>query len=472
MSTPDDAWLNVLKKIREGLGNYDPVPVVAELFRFLDEGLVLVDTEGRMAFMDRLSENSFGLPPGGAKGLMFQDFFRDLGLLEVAKTGIPQIGRVQEIRGAKRLVTRLPIIKDRQLIGALGTIVFHDLEGIENSPPRIGSHRLRMFSVKNNFPAQNAAQYTFADILGKSPSLTETKERAMRAALTDCNLLITGESGTGKELLAHSIHQFSKRSGGPFVRVNCPSIPFDLVESELFGYERGAFTGARETGQRGKFELASGGTIFLDEISAMPLTIQAKLLRVIQEKELEPLGSSGTRRIDFRLVAATNVDLLQLVQEGKFRADLYYRVTSVPVSLSPLRERHEDIPLLAQSLLPGINQKLCGAVRSISAEAIRLMSIYRWPGNVRELINVLEQSVLNAHPKQEIGAEHLPAFLKTGKANDVMGEKAIRGIVADAERKAINYALEKTGGNKKKAAELLGVSRVGLYEKLRRLRMT
>jgi transcriptional regulator with PAS, ATPase and Fis domain len=478
MSIQPDTWSDVLMKAKEGLGDYEPSPIIAELFRFVlknrYEGVILIDTEGRIVFMDKPTEKSFGLTSGGAKGLLFSDFFQDLGLLEVARTGVPQIGRILDIGGSRKIVTRLPISKDGQLIGAVGRVVFREVEDIKNLFLKIEQLEAKVSSYKHDFMAKNRANYAFSDILGKSHSLTETKERAMRISRTDCTVLLVGESGTGKELFAHSIHHYGNRSGGPFVRVNCAGIPFDLAESELFGYEKGAFTGASRNGQKGKFELASGGTIFLDEISAMPLAIQAKLLRIIQEREIQPLGCAETRKVDFRVIAATNMELPKLVEKGSFRADLYYRLSSVPISISPLRERREDIPVLARSLLPNINEKLSGTAQSISAQALELMGAYRWPGNVRELINALEQSVLNAYPKTEIDVEHLPVFLHTKTPDQLPAdkkEKDIRGTVADAERKAISLALAKTGGNKKRAAELLAISRAALYQKLRRLSM-
>jgi transcriptional regulator with PAS, ATPase and Fis domain len=234
----------------------------------------------------------------------------------------------------------------------------------------------------------------------------------------------------------------------------------------LFGYAKGAFTGGSNTGHIGKFELASGGTIFLDEISAMPLAIQAKLLRVIQEKEVQPLASNETKKLDFRLIAATNVDLSNLVERGSFRPDLYYRLVSMPIAINPLRERAEDIPYLAKSLLPVINRRLSGNVRSISGSALDIMRRYRWPGNVRELINAVEQSVFNAYPGTEIDTDHLPAFLKAVPCNEISCEKDMRKARTNAEQRAISQALRMAKGNKRKAAQLLGISRTWLYRKL------
>ena len=455
------------------MGGYEPEKLIAEVIKATlqsrYEAIIVIDTQGHIAFMDRPTEKLLGLLPGGAKGRPFADFFKDLGLLEVMKTGTPQIGQIQEIGGRKKVVTCFPIIKDGQIMGAVGKVVFHELEAIKELSAKIRELEARISKYKEDLMAINRASYTFDNILGISKAITKAKEMARRIASTDATVLLVGESGTGKELFAHSIHQASVRSKGPFVRVNCSSIPFDLAESELFGYEKGAFTGASKVGQKGKFEVASGGTIFLDEISSMPLIIQAKLLRVIQEKEIQPLGSTETKKVDFRLVTATNVDLSDLIRKGSFRADLYYRLSSVPVHIPPLRKRREDIPLIVNTLLPSINQKLNATVHSIAPAALAQLVSYDWPGNIRELFNVMEQGVLNAYPATEISPENLSAFLRSNRRDQMAGESDLHSAVAEVERKVIVQAMDTTGGNKRMTAKLLGISRQGLYQKMSRL---
>lgn len=475
MSNQVDIWAEFTESIKEALGAYEPTPIITEFLRYLlsniYEDIVLVDGNGRIALLAQKTEEYFGLDRGEANGRMFSDFWSDIGVVEVAKTGIPQIARVQEVRGTKKIVTRLPLFKDGRLIGAVGKVVFEDLDEIKNLYLKIEELEAKITGYKQEFISKNKAIYTFDDIVGISQSIKETKERAMRIAKTDSAVLLTGESGTGKELFAHSIHQASHRARGPFIRINCANIPFELAESELFGYEKGAFTGASKIGQKGKFELASEGTIFLDEISAMPLVIQAKLLRILQEKEIQPLGSSKTKKVDFRLIAASNVELPLLIEKGSFRPDLYYRLSAAPIHLSPLRERREDISFLAKFLLSNINQRVKGTVVSITSEALNIMDNYQWPGNVRELINVLEQSILNAYPRTAIEKEDLPPFLlhfpfeKSVKVDD------IKHSMEQAEKKRIRLALEKNKGNKRKTAKDLGISRAGLYQKLHRLKM-
>lgn len=463
------------QRIQEGLGAYTPSPLIGQLIkatlRSRYEGMILIDCEGRIEFMDNAIERFYGLEPGASKGKLFADFFDDVGLIEVAKTGVPQIGELQTIRGVKKIVSRLPIYHDGVLVGAVGKVIFQELDEIKKLSTRIQRLEAKVFFYKNDLLAKNRASYTFESIIGTSKALLETKKQAMRIAKTDATVLLVGESGTGKELFAHGIHQFSLRSNGPFVKVNCATVPFDLAESELFGYEAGAFTGANKSGQKGKFELASGGTIFLDEISTMPLAVQAKLLRIIQEKEVSRIGSAETKQIDFRLIAATNIDLSALVTKGSFRADLYYRLTSMPIYIPPLRERREDIPLLALSLLPRVNERLRCGVIGITDEALGRLMSYDWPGNVRELINVMEQSVLHGHPRSKADIDDLPAFINLEHRKANFSDSCIRDSVAEAEKEAIRQALRKTKGNKRQAAALLGISRAGLYEKIHRLKI-
>jgi transcriptional regulator with PAS, ATPase and Fis domain len=475
MSNEIDTKNGLIQKMRDSLGGYELTPLIAEAMSFTlrnsYEGFILIDTHGLIAFMDRPTERLFGLDPGDAKGLPLADFFPNSGLTDVCRNGIPQIGEVQEVKGEKKIVSRYPIFRNGQLAGALGKVVFHELKEIRSLSTKIERLEAKISSYKRTFLARNKANYTFNDIIGTSNSIKETIKRARQVALTDCTVLINGESGTGKELFAHSIHQTSSRSKGPLIKVNCAAVPFELAESELFGYGKGAFTGASKSGQKGKFEQASGGTIFLDEISSMPLAIQAKLLRIIQEKEMQQIGSSETKKVDFRLIAAANVDLLEQVHKGSFRADLYYRLSSVPVSLSPLRERREDIPFLVKALLPGVCRKLNGSAKSISQRALNIMRVYDWPGNVRELINVLEQSILSAELKSEIDEKDLPIFLHKIDPVPYVPSETLSHIVAEAEKNAIHQALLMTKGNKRRCAQLLGISRAALYGKLHRYKM-
>ncbi|WP_054693230.1 sigma 54-interacting transcriptional regulator [Syntrophomonas palmitatica] len=314
---------------------------------------------------------------------------------------------------------------------------------------------------------QGTANYYFQNIVGDNASLVEQKELATRAAKTISTVLITGESGTGKEIFAHAIHNMSPRRKGPFIKVNCAAVPETLLESELFGYAEGAFTGARKEGKPGKFELANHGTIFLDEIGDMSFAMQAKLLRVLQEKELERVGAVHTTKVDVRVIAATNQNLDQLVAANKFRQDLYYRLNVIVLYLPPLRERKDDIAQVSRALLQRLNQQLGTRVNKISNEVLEYFKAYAWPGNIRELENTLERAI-NFCDSDTINIEHIPPhIINNGKA--VGGAPAgatLETILEQHEREVILNTLQRCGGNRSQAARSLNIHRSVLYRKM------
>lgn len=310
------------------------------------------------------------------------------------------------------------------------------------------------------------AQFTIEDIRGSSPAITHLKEMARRVAQTDFPVLLEGESGTGKELFAHAIHNMSPRAQGPFLILNCAAIPEALMESELFGYEAGAFTGARKSGKPGKFELAHGGTVFLDEISSLPLPLQAKLLRFLQYGDVEKVGGISRTKVDVRVIAASNRPLEAMVAEGLFREDLFYRLNVVRLAIPPLRERAEDIPAIAAAIMEKLNRKYPHLKKQISPEAMRMLQGYVWPGNVRELENVL-QRLFALVEGETILPHHLAAFLPVGPWEVTANKPSLSQQLAMMERDMIQQALRSTGGNKARAARLLGMPRSSLYEKLK-----
>ena len=314
---------------------------------------------------------------------------------------------------------------------------------------------------------QLSAKYTINDIIGESKPILQMKEQILAAAKTRSTVLILGETGTGKELAAHAIHRLSVRRHAPFVRVNCAAIPDNLLESELFGYEAGAFTGAVKGGQSGKFELADNGTIFLDEIGDMPLALQSKILRVLQEKEIEKIGGRGPMPVDVRVIAATHQNLKQLVQDKKFREDLYYRLHVIPIQMPPLRDHREDIPLLVDYFLDKQSLELGIVKPDTDREFISALIEYDWPGNVRELANAIELSVSMANGT--ITKEKLPLTIREEYGRS--GEEdagVLRSYAEEAEREAIIKALEGCNGNKIKVCDILGISRSSLYNKLKK----
>ncbi|MEW6546128.1 MAG: sigma 54-interacting transcriptional regulator [Bacillota bacterium] len=309
---------------------------------------------------------------------------------------------------------------------------------------------------------------SFAAIVGQSPAMQQVCEIARRVAVGDSTVLIQGESGTGKELFARAIHQASRRAGRPFVPLNCGAIPEGLLESELFGYDRGAFTGADPRGKPGKFELADGGTLFLDEVADLALPLQVKLLRALQEREIERLGGRGSIRVDVRVIAASNRPLDHLVEEGKFRRDLYYRLNVIPLHIPPLRERREDIPLLAHHFLARLAHTVPCCPRGFTPAAMRALVSYSWPGNVRELQNAVEFAA-NMCQGDLIGPEDLPPYVRGISPPAADGGRSLD--LRTLEKRAILEALERYGTSlqgKKLAARALGISVATLYRKVER----
>lgn len=309
-------------------------------------------------------------------------------------------------------------------------------------------------------------RYRFGDIIGRSPSMKRLFETMAHVCELAANVLILGESGTGKERVARALHANSSRSTGPFVAVNCAAIPETLIESELFGYVRGAFTDARKD-RPGLFQQARGGVLFLDEIAEIPVTLQAKLLRVIEDREVRPLGADKSAQVDVKLITATNQVLDDLVQEGRFRQDLYYRLNVIRIDLPPLRERPEDIPLLVDHFIQRFAHEAQRRVEGIDKDALALLVSHRWPGNVRELEHTVERAVLLGK-NSTITVADLPSQLSAGEPRKLpLAEAVARSFtLRDLEREYIERVLEETGGNKSEAAKILGVDRTTLYRKL------
>jgi len=470
----DDAN-RVLSTLSEVIGSYELNEIIEWAIRFSFRnpygGLTIVDKEARIQFMDTATEEFFGLKQGEAKGVDIRKLIPDSNLALTAQTGKPVIGGIWQVRGIKRISSVYPLIKNKEIIGAVGTIVFDSLEEIERINGEIQRLKKEIRDLKQKQKTEHTSLYTFSNILGNSSLIRETIKTAQKIATLHTDVLIVGESGTGKELLAHSIHSLIYPEQ-PFIKVNCPAIPFELAESQLFGYEKGAFTGATSVGKAGVFEAAEGGTVFLDEISSLPLSIQAKLLRVLQEREVTRLGSTKTKKLHFRSIAATNVNLQELVKEGKFRQDLYYRVAKATINVPSLRSRPEDIPLYLNNFLATINLAFKINIQGFSREALNILVHYDWPGNVRELINVLEQIAIKVWNDDQVLTEHLPEEMRM-RAKGMIKKSAatdsglnMRQHVSVMEKEMIVYALTKADGNRRKTAELLDMPRSTLYKKL------
>ncbi|MEN3334397.1 MAG: hypothetical protein V7641_3762 [Blastocatellia bacterium] len=306
-------------------------------------------------------------------------------------------------------------------------------------------------------------------LIGSSPRMRQIYETIRATAASEATVLIEGESGTGKELIATAFHIQSKRAAAPFVKINCAAIPRELIESELFGYRKGVFTGA-DRDKRGLIEAAGGGTLLLDEVAEMPMHLQTKLLRVLQERKVRRIGDERESAVDFRLVAATNRDTLQAMREGLLREDLYFRISTIKVKVPPLRERFDDLVLLADEFLRRYCGKYNKPIRGISPSAFALMSRYHWPGNIRELESVVERAVLFCSA-DHLQPEHLPEHMQSARAKNLAFEIPPYLTLEEIEREVIQQTLTRTGGNVKKAAQILALHRPTLYRKLKRFRL-
>ena len=465
--------MSEIDTVMEVLGDVGLTPLIARALRFIlrnpYDSLIVVDKDGKLEFMDKSSAKFFRLDPSSIRGSHIADLVPGTTLPKVIETGRPYVGRVIEMKDrGSGIGSAYPIIADGKIIGGLSRITRYSLEEVENLDRKISRLKKQVLYFKGKVENEYNAIHSFDDILGPSSLIRNTVETAKKVSLINTDALIIGESGTGKELFAQSIHNFTG-SNKPFVKVNCPAIPFELAESELFGYEKGSFSGALTSGKIGKFEAANNGTIFLDELSSLPLLIQAKLLRVVQERELEKLGSTKAKKIAFRLLATTNQDLRVLVREGKFRDDLYYRIAKAIIHVPPLRDRREDITLYLDYYLKKLNLAFQTQIEGITDEATHLLVSYDWPGNVRELINVLEQAILKAWSNRQIGRECLPDELLTQPRQ--RGKEKLINVkrrIADEEKRLILAGLKRTDGNKKETARLLGMPRSSLYKKMKK----
>ena len=447
----------------------------------LNEGIVITDSEAYIVFMNKPYCEFLGVTQESVLGKHNLDIIPNSRMHIVVQTGMPEYAQVQDINGQSVVVTRLPIKENNKVVGSIGRVLFKNIEELNSLAGRMESLRNELEFYKGELHKIRKQEYNTDHIIGFNKEMMQLKSLTIRAARTMSTVLILGESGTGKELFANAVHNASPRFSGPFVKVNCAAIPETLLESELFGYEEGAFTGAKKGGKPGKFELAHKGTIFLDEIGDMPLAMQTKLLRVLQEHEIERVGSTKPNAVDIRVIAATNKDLEDMVHKGQFRDDLYYRINVVTLTIPPLRERPSDIRLLAYSIIGKLNEKFDFSVSHIEDDALELMCQHSWPGNIREMDNVLERAFNLIDEDNIIKSEHLPTLLKAREQRSteskdihtmekspitIKAPRTIGDIKDSAERAAIINALAQTAGNKNKAAKILGMHRSSLYLKL------
>lgn len=426
------------------------------------EGLVIIDDKGLIVKFKY--EKLLGIKEEEVLGKHITEVIENTRLHHVLKTGEPELGDIQLIKGHRVVTSRIPIKQEGRVVGVVGTILFKDVAEVRYMAEHLDQMKQYVSKYKKDLKRLHMAKYSFDSILTNDSNMHHVMTLARRAAQTDSSVYIEGDSGTGKEYFAHAIHGESTRRYGTFVRVNCASIPETLFESELFGYEAGAFTGASTHGKLGKFELASGGTVFLDEITSMPLEMQSKLLRVLEEREVERVGGHERIPLDIRLIAASNEPLEKAVSEGRFRKDLYYRINVVHIALPKLADRARDIDLLAVHFLKIYAQKAQKEISGFSDRAWTVLRGYAWPGNIRELRNVVEGAVaLTNHSvieSEDLNIQDLP------EASAVLEGKSLKAQLAYYERKIIEETLAACGGNKALAARELGIHRTGLYKKL------
>ncbi len=454
-----------------------------DLFANASEGMLLVDREGRVVWINEQYKRF--LPALGFQrvedfvGHPVSEVVQNTQMDRVIRTGKPILIDLLSNRAGTFVVSRIPLRDGAgQVIGALGIVLFdHPETTLQPLIHKFANLQRDLDDARRELASQRRTKHTLASFIGSSPAAAEVKRQARRAALSSSPVLLLGETGTGKELLAHGIHAASSRAGGPLVSVNIAAVPDTLLEAEFFGVAPGAFTGADRKGRTGKFKLADGGTLFLDEIGDMPLALQAKLLRALQEGEIEPLGSNQVVTFDARVIAATSRDLGALVREGRFREDLYYRLNVLPIRVPPLRERPGDIPALVEVLAEDMTARNGTPPPELEPEAMDLLCGQSWRGNTRELRNVLEQAAMRSET-QRIGVADVESVLREeggqpvappATARPAAGDQRLRPLaeqVAEVERAAIGAALAATGGNKVAAARLLGISRAKLYERL------
>jgi transcriptional regulator with PAS, ATPase and Fis domain len=436
-------------------------------------GILVTDHKGNIKYLNPTFSNMFDVEIEFALGKNINDYFPKSQLLDVIRSGIPHKAIRFSYRGQDALINRYPITNGDKTIGGLIEVYFRDINVLKDLMQQMTDLEKKVLYYKRKTQGLPGAKYTFDDIIGQSDTIRDLKNLGSRFATSSQPVLLYGESGSGKELVAHAIHASSQRANEVFIRVNCAAIPKDLMESELFGFEEGTFTGAKVGGKVGKFELADKGTIFLDEIAELPFEMQAKLLRVIENKEIQKIGTSISVYSDFRLIAATNKDLATLVREGTFREDLYHRLHILVLQVPPLRERSEDILLLVQHLLRELEDKPQNLDVSFSPEVKQLLQGYAWPGNIRELRNVLSFAILSLDEGQnEIRLRNLPPYLVEKGILKVRPYNNDSGSLIQAreksEKEALAAALERSARNKSKAAKMLGISRNELYKKIKK----
>ncbi len=434
------------------------------IFDSLYDGILIIDKEGIVRYINPAYTRITKVEEKNIIGRYLSEVRPGSRLTNVVKNEKMELGAHRKMGEVEYLVNMVPIYEEGKVIG--GISLLNELVDIYKLTEKLNLSKIIIQNLKEHVKTLGNGKYSFNDIIAVDEKSVEVKDFAKRIALADSNVLITGESGTGKELYASAIHNLSPRKDFPFIPVNCASFEKNLIESELFGYEEGAFTGAKKNGKTGLFQLAQGGTLFLDEIGELEYGLQGKLLRVLQEKSVRKIGGSKEIPIDVRLICATNKNLEKMIQDNTFRRDLYYRIAIMPLSILPLREKKNDIKSIAEKFLLDLSIKYKKEVK-LNENALKVLKEYDWPGNIRELKNIIEFT-FNMVEGNEIKAEHLPIAIKKNlKENDNISP--LSEVVKEAEKSYLKKVIEIYGDSvegKKKAAKALEISLATLYNKL------
>jgi len=432
------------------------------VLNYTHDAIISFDENGVIDVINPIAEDLIKVAPGYAKGKMIDNIIRNSDVFSTKNLDEKQLNQITDINGTYVSANKVPIVVDNKVKGAV--ITFQDIKEIQES-----ERKIRRSLHKKGL----VAKYNFSDILGESKAIKSTIEIAKSYAQSDLTILIQGETGSGKELFAQSIHNNSRRKNGPFVAINCATLSKNLLESELFGYEEGAFTGAVKGGKAGLFEIAHKGTIFLDEIGEIPVEIQAQLLRVIEEKEVRRIGSDKITPIDVRIIAATNKDLIKEVRTNRFRKDLYYRLSTLNLLIPPLKDREEDVMILATYFFEknfGIDSKKY--IKSFH-NIMEKVKEYKWPGNIRELKNFVDRvCVLLKYHKNEYYIEKIISQFLMNEKNISIEPNDESFNLNQWEAERIIAALKKNDLSIQKAAEDLGISRTTLWRKMKKYNIT
>ena len=431
----------------------------------------VVDHQARVAFISPVHETFFGLKRGEAIGRPVRSVIENTRLPEVVRTGKSEVGVVQKMRGSERVVTRRAIERDGRIVGAVGRVMFASPKNVAVLNQRINALEGELEFYRREAESIRRETYKITDIVGESEPITKLRKSISKVARLDLPILIMGESGVGKELVARAIHRAGRRSDAPLVAVNAAAMPASLVESELFGYEAGSFTGADRKGRRGKIEAASGGTLFLDEIGDMPLDVQAKLLRVLEDNMIERIGAVEPRKVDFRLICATNHDLPRLVAENRFRLDLFYRINTISLTVPSLNARLDDIPVLIDHFVTAFADRHNRSRPAIAPRVFDYLAAQDWPGNIRQLRHAVERALalnetgcLDIEDFADVPVEHFASI--SGRTAPRGSATTTRESNEQTQDELIHEALRRHRGNKKRAAQDLGMSRSSIYKRL------